>query len=118
MQYSIDLKKNIILCEFTGHLPANAVIQNIMKIKDDPNFHYKLNTIANIQNASLSRGFLEMNMIANFIKTISQDRDDFKLALIAARSNAESAHLYKAISKDGHAKVCFSLNEAEEWVCG
>lgn len=51
MQYSIDLNKNIILCEYSGNLEAEKLIEHIKSIRNDPEFHNGLNTISDIRKA-------------------------------------------------------------------
>lgn len=116
MKYSIDLNKNTVSCDFSGDLSAEKLIEEIQGIRNDPDFHKSLNTIADIRKANLSKDFLEMNAIAGFVKITSQDRGDFKLALITEQSDTISADLYKVLSKDGHVQVFFNEQEAEAWI--
>lgn len=118
MRYAIDLDQNIIRCEYRGHLEAMKLIEHIVTIRNDPEFHNGLNTISDIRKAVFSRGFLEMNTIAGFVKKTSQTRSNFKLALIVNQSTADSAELYRNLSPDDHVKLCFDMEEAEAWVGG
>jgi hypothetical protein len=116
MQYSIDLDKSIILCEYSGRIEAKKIISHIIMIRNDPNFHSGLNTISDIRKATLSKGFSEMNAIADFVKSTSQVRGNFKIAFMVEQSTSDSAELYKSLSMDSHAKLCFDMKEAEAWV--
>ena len=116
MQYSIDLDKNIILCKYSGSIKAKELVEHIMVIRNDPNFHNGLNTISDIRMATFSKGFSEMNALADFVKSTSQIRSNFRLSLIVDQSTADSAELYKNLSMDSHVKLCFDMKEAKAWV--
>ena len=116
MQYSIDLDKNIILCEYSGRIDAEKMIKHIAEIRNDPDFHSRLNTISDIRKATFPKGFFEINTIVDFVKQSSPVRGNFKLALIVEQSTIESAKLYEVLSTEGHVKVCFDMVEAKAWV--
>ena len=60
-----------------------------------------------------------MSKIADFVKSTSLSRGDFKLALITDQQKTNSAAaLYVALSKDGHGKLCLNMEEAKTWVVG
>ena len=119
MQYAIDLAKNIIFCKFKGLLRPKALIAHIMEIRNDPIFHCNLNTIADLRGAIIPVSFLEVNVVADFVKTTSSIRGKFKLALITSQSNTNrGAGIYTALSDCDHAKLCASMEEAEAWVGG
>jgi hypothetical protein len=118
MKYSIDLDKNIIFCEFSGHVDAEKMIEHILELRNNPDFHKGLNTISDIRKATFSKGFLEMRAIVEFVKQTSPLRGDFKLALIVEQPAVESAKLYELLSTKNHVKVVFHMDEAEAWVGG
>ena len=118
MEYSIDLDKNIIFCEYSGFIDAEKMIEHIVKIRVDPDFHRGLNTISDIRRATFSKGFLEIKTIADYVKQSSSFRGNFKLALIVEHSTAESAKLYEFLSTDSHVKVFFDMDGAEAWING
>ena len=116
MNYSIDLNKNIIYCDFTGDLTVDILIENIKAIRNDPKFHININTISDLRQADLSQDFLEMKKLSNFIIETSSERGNFKLALIVSHTSIGGAGLYKILSKENSVKMCFTMEEAEAWV--
>ena len=116
MQYSIDLKNNLIYCEFKGLVLAEDLIKYIVEIRHDPDFHSGLSTIVDIRESTFSEKPMEMYKIAEFVKNSEQERGKFKLAVIADSSNAHYAELYAALSDEGHAKVCSNAEVAKTWI--
>jgi hypothetical protein len=116
MEYTIDPAKNIIKCEIGGFVSAETMIDYIITIRKDPDFHNDLNTITDIRNASLAEGFMEANKVADFIKMTSSDRGAFKLALITKPSNKDSAIIFAMLSGTNQVKLCLSKSDAEAWV--
>ena len=116
MNYTINLEKNLIYCEFVGEMPAEELIEFIKAIRTDSKFHNNLNTISDIRRAKLSKGFIEMHMLAEYVKNTASERGNFKLALLCDHEKSDSAKLYKVLTSDSHVKECFTIEQAEKWV--
>lgn len=118
MRYSIDQEKNIIHCKFNGQISADLLIEYIQIIRNDKNFSRKLNTIADIQDAIFSEGFLEVVKIIDYVNSTTRQRGLFRLAFITNGSYLDNtgANQYALLMPYGHAKICSDMTEALEWV--
>ena len=116
MKYSINLEQNIINCEFNGLINPKDLVAFITDIRNDPSFHKKLNTIADFRNATISKDYIEISMIADYVQATAKERGDFKLAVICGPEVINSASLFKSLASDKHIKVCINDTEANEWV--
>ena len=92
------------------------MIGYIISVRNDPDFHNDLNTIVDFKNASIDEGFMKANKVADFIKTTSKVRGEFKLAIITNPSVVDSAEIFALLLEINQVKLCSSKSEAEAWV--
>lgn len=116
MKYRIDLVKNIVHCEFFGDLTAEDMIEHIKSMRNDPDFHCGLHTIADLTKATISHSFLEIHALAEYVKNISSEHGHFRIAWLTTAEKDAAAKLYKTLTSYLHVKECYSFEEAEDWV--
>lgn len=116
MKYSINLEKNIIYCTFDGPLVSDDMINFITSIRSDPDFSTHLNTIADVSQAIIYQTFPLTRSLFSYIEKTSEQRGNFKLALIVSKESFDAAHLYKTLESKIQVKICTSIEEAEAWV--
>jgi len=116
MNYFINLDKNIIYCSLNGIILIDDLLRFIRTIRSDVRFHNGLNTISDIRNAKLPKGFLDMNTLTEFVEACLVQRSKFKLALITSDESTDSANLFKALSNKSLVRECFTIEDAETWV--
>lgn len=116
MNYSINLEKNTIYCEFINSLESDELIKFITKIRNDPSFHNNLNTITDFRKAIFSENYIEISMLVEYIESTASERGEFKLAIICGPETIKSASLYKILTSDKHVKICVNDREANDWV--
>jgi len=119
LNFSIDTEKKIINGVFKGHIQSEDLIKYILTLREDPDFNTDLNTIADFREASFSQGYTEIAKVADFMRSISPSRGDFRLSiLVKTPSQNRSANLYTVIANDENVKVFNCQKQAEEWVSG
>ena len=116
MNYSINLEKNIIYCEFINSLKSDELIKFITEIRNDSSFHNGLNTITDFRKAIFSENYIEITMLADYVENTASERGEFKLAIICGPETIKSASLYKILTSDKHVKICVNDSEADDWV--
>ena len=116
-KYTIDLEKDIIYCKYVGTITAEDLIQHIFPIRKDPKFISKLNTIADLREATFADSTRDMIKMSEFSHASSAARGPFKLALITSRSSSQNIELYTALTDIGHAEIFHSISDAENWIC-
>ena len=116
MNYSINLEKNIIYCEFINSLKSDELIKFITEIRNDSSFHNGLNTITDFRKAIFSENYIEITMLADYVENTASERGEFKLAIICGPETITRASLYKILTSDKHVKICVNDSEADDWV--
>ena len=116
-EYSIDLDKGIVYIKYSGVIIAELLIEQILRIRRDPNFHNGLNSIADLRKTTYPDATRNMIKMADFTHASAAQRGDFKLAQIINPGDSEYVELYKELTMKGHVKLCYSMSEAEEWLC-
>lgn len=116
MNYSINLDKNTLCCEFINSLDSNELIKFITTVRSDPSFHPDLNTIADFRKAEFSENYIEIAMLVEYFENTAAERGHFKLAVICGPETIKSASLFKILKSDNFVKICVNDKEANEWV--
>ena len=116
MSYTIEPDRNLVLSRYGGYIRAKDLIAHIKTIREDPDFHDGLNTIADIRTARLPDIYAEIMALVNFIKASVQERGDFRLALIIEKqTTSKLAVVYEAMAAENHVKLCYDMAEAQQW---
>ena len=116
-EYLIDLDKGIIYLKYSGMIIADLLIEQLFKMRRDPDFHNGLNTIADLRGVTYPDATRNMIKMAEFTHASVAQRGDFKLAQIINPDDKDYVELYKELTMKGHVKLCYSMSEAEEWLC-
>jgi len=119
-EYQLNIEEQYVYSKFEGDIHASDIIDLVNKLRADPNFNPKFNSIADLRKASISQEFSEAAELASFVKNTYHQRGYFRLAFIVGEKSSEWYGILKAISSIDDTPMLINsfetLAQAQDWV--